>query len=332
MMAVLTCLVPVLSLGGCSNPQSQSATAEQYPKKPINLIVPFAAGGGLDITARAMEKYSVKYLGQSIVVSNIPGGGGTLGWNELAGSKPDGYTIGTVTLGSILQPLYGPTRFHYPSAIEPLIQISDMPIVAIVRVDQPWNDINDLVKYVRSHPGEIKYGHPGLGSPINIVGEMFSKEAQVDIPQVPFQGDSESIAALLGGHVQLAFVNPVTIKEYVKSGKLKVLAVSKEQRLTDPQFANVPTFKEQGYNVVFSFWSGIGAPKGLPPEVRGKLIAGLQGIAQDPEFIQTMNDLGFTVEYLGSENFREKWITENERMEKVVVDTGLANRIKAQKK
>lgn len=333
MMAALTCLVPVLSLGGCSNPQSSQTTmSEQYPQKPITLIVPYVAGGSADTMARAMEKYSVKHLGQSFTVTNVPGGGGTLGWNELAGANPDGYTIGVIGLGCILQPLYGPTRYHYPSAIEPMIQISDLPLLAVVRSDQPWNNINELISYIHEKPGQIKYGHAGLGSPPNMAGEMFVKEAQVNVPQVPFQGDSEAITALLGGHVQVIFVNPATIKEYVKSGKVKALAVTKEQRLTNPEFGDVATFKEQGYNVVFSFWAGIGAPKGLPPEVRGRLIACLQGIAKDPEFIKSLYDLGFTVEYLGPENFSEKWVSESVRMEKVVVDTGLADRIKAQKK
>lgn len=330
--AVVSCLATTMVLGGCSNSQSQTTMAEKYPKKPINLIVPYAAGGSADTIARSMEKYSVKHLGQPFTVTNVPGAGGTLGWNELAGSNPDGYTMGVVALGCILQPLYGQTRYHYPSAIDPLIQISDLPLLAVVRSDQPWNNLNDLIKYIHDKPGEIKYGHAGLGSAPNLAGEMFVKEAQVQVPQVPFQGDSEAITALLGGHVQVIFVNPATIKEYIKSGKVKALGVTKEQRLSEAEFANVPTFKEQGYNVVFSFWQGIGAPKGLPPEVRARIVEGLQGLAQDPEFIKTMNDLGFTIEYLGSESFSEKWIAEKERLGKIVVDTGLAERIKAQKK
>ncbi|HML89786.1 MAG TPA: tripartite tricarboxylate transporter substrate binding protein [Methylomusa anaerophila] len=319
-------------IGGCNFIKSVPvATEKKYPDGPITVIVPTPAGGSVDIMARAMEKVAIKHLGQPIIVKNLPGAGATLGWNELAGSKPDGYTIGVVTTGIILQPLCSPTRYHYPTALEPLGQVVSLPIVAVVRADQPWQSIDDLNRYAKEHPGEIKFGHVGLGAVRHIVGEMFAKEAGINIGQVPFSGEVEELAALLGGHVQIIFVNTSIIKDHVKSGKVRVLAVASEQRLNDPVFKDVPTFKERGMDVVLSLWHGIAAPKMMPKEIQAKLVEGLRQVINDPEYKQNMENLGMPVDYLGPQEFSERWIADTVRLTKVVKESGLAERIAAQK-
>jgi len=320
-----------LLAGGCTT-KDKAATIEKYPNKPITMIVPFAAGGSADMMARAMEKVAQKHLGQSLIVTNVPGGASTIGMNELASAKPDGYTIGYVSVGAMLQPLYGETRYHYSTALEPLVQVMSTPIVAVIRSEQKWQDINSLVTYAREHPGEIKYGHSGLGSGNHIVGEIFAKAADIDISQVPFRGESEALAAVLGGHVQLMFTNPPTVQEYVKSGKVKILAVTSQERLKDPTFANVPTFKEQGIDVLYHNWHAIGSPKGISPEVKTQLTENLAKIIMDPDFQKNMESLGMSVEYLSSQEFSEKWVTQNSYLTKVVKETGIADKIAAQKK
>ena len=317
-------------IAGCG--VQKETTAEKYPTKPINMIVPYAAGGTADIMARGMEKAAAKYFGQTFVITNIPGGGATIGWNELAGAKPDGYTIGIVSSGVFLQPLYDQTRYHYPTALEPLVQVANVPIIIVARSDQLWTDLNDLVRYGKQNPGEIKYGHPGLGAVIHVGAETFAKEAGIDIVQVPFRGDAESLAALLGGHIKLMFTTPYAVKEHVKSGKVKVLAVTADQRLTDPVFANVPTCKEQGVNVSIGFIQAVGAPKGLPADVKARLAEGLKGIVNDPEFRKSMDGLGMPVDYQGFKEFSEKWTTEGARLTQMVKETGIAERIASQKK
>lgn len=325
MMYFLVIIIP-----GCSMQEKSLST---YPNKPITIIVPYTAGGGPDMMARAMEKVAVKYLGQPLIVLNKPGGGATIGWNELASSKPDGYTIGYVASGALLQPLYGPTRYHYPTALEPLALVTYSPTSVVIRADQPWDNINDLIKYAKEHPGELKYGHGGLGTVTHVVGEMFVKEASVDIAQVPFLGPSESLAALLGGHIQMIFTAPpAAVKEYVTDGKVKVLAVAEEQRLTDPVFKNVPTFKEQKLDVVFSLWYGVGAPKDLPKDVNSRLVEGLKGIIQDPDFQKNMEDLGMRAEYLGPQEFSQKWNYDSAQLSRIIKETGMAERIASQKK
>ncbi|CQR72118.1 Bug family tripartite tricarboxylate transporter substrate binding protein [Sporomusa ovata] len=310
----------------------ESMVAEKYPEKPITVIVPFVAGSSSDILARALEKSAHKHLGQPLVVVNVPGGGATLGMNELAGAKPDGYTIGIVATSVILQPLYGQTRYHYPSALEPLVNVVSSHVMLATLADKPWKNLNELVSYAKQHPGEIKVGHSGLGTSVHVTEEMFAKEAGITIKQVPFRGESEVLAALLGGHVQLmGAYSPTVLKEHVKSGTIRILGVAEENRLTLPGFENVPTFKEQGINVAFNFWSGIAAPKEMPLAEKARLISGLREMVNDPEFKENMEKLGMSVQYMGPEDFGDRWIEDNKKLSKIVKETGIAELIAAQK-
>lgn len=330
-VVLLAGILSVLFLAsGCASMQGKTdGGLEPYPSKPITLLVPYSAGGAPDTLARTLSKFSGKYLGQSMVVLNKPGGSTTVALNELAGARPDGYTLSIVSNNVITQPLYGPTQYDYPTALEPLALITSGPRVAVVRADSPWKNLAELTSYARQHPGAIKYGHIGLGGPPHIVGEMYAQEAKIEIEQVPFAGPTEAITALLGGHVQLIFVSSPEIREYVKSGQARALAVSDIKRQTMPEFVAVPTFQEEGLNVVVKTWLGIGAPKGLPAEVKERLSAGIKAIVQDPEFRQS---LGLYIEYLGPTEAAAAWLDEKERMGKVLKDTGLAERIAAEKK
>ncbi|WP_371381796.1 Bug family tripartite tricarboxylate transporter substrate binding protein [Sporomusa aerivorans] len=308
-------------------------TEAKYPAKPITVIVPFAAGGTTDTIARMMEKSAQQHLGQPFIVVNRSGGAAISGMNELAGANPDGYTIGVVPVSVMLQPLYGPTRYHYPTALEPLAKVASAPAIIATRADQSWHNISELVEYAKKHPGEIKFGHAGLGTSPHIAGEAFAREAGIDIVQVPFKGDSEVLVALLGGHIQLGVVATLSpLKEHAKNnGTIRLLGVVEEKRLTIPGFENIPTLKEQGINVAFNFWNGLAAPKGIPTAEKAKLAAGLKRMINDPIFKKDMADIGMSVEYLGPDEFSEEWIIDNAKLAKVVKETGITEVIAAQK-
>lgn len=323
-------LCMALATGGCSREAKESVAKEAYPVKPITLIVPFAAGGGDDIMARALERTAKQHLSQPFVIVNKPGGAGTIGMNELAGVQADGYTIGTVGLNVILQPLYGPTRYHYATALEPLVKVVSTPMVVAVLADQPWRNLGDLVEYAKEHPGELKFGHSGLGTARHITGEMLARETGIKLVQVPFKGDAEALTALLGGHVQLILTTPA-LKEHLKNGSVRILGVAEAKRLTIPGFENVPTFREQGINVALSFWSGLAAPKGITAVEKARLTAGLKEMINDPEFKKNMEDIGMAVDYLGPDEFSDEWIAENPQFTKIVKETGIIDLIAAQK-
>lgn len=322
-----------IMMGGCASMETKmAAPTTKYPDKPITMIVPFSVGGGTDLTARELEKTAAKHLGKPLVVVNKPGGAGIIGWNELASASPDGYTLGIVTNEIVLHPLYGETKYHYPTALEPMVQIASLSTVLAVQTKQPWQTLADLIAYAKEHPGQLKFAHGGIGSINHVIGEMLGKVSGVTLQQVPFRGGGEITAALLGEHVQIAFIGPAAIKEHVKNGTLRVLAVSGEKRLADPLLRDVPTFKEQGLDVVCSYWIGIGAPKGLPTEAKAKLATGLKEMITSPEFKTNQEKLGLELDYLDQQATAKKWLEEEQKFAKVVQETGIADLIKAQKK
>jgi len=329
-VGITSLLVLISILGGCNKATNENMAEVKYPVKPITVIVPFAAGGGNDIIARTLEKTAIQHLGQPFVIVNKPGGASTIGMNEIARAQPDGYTIGIIGMSAILQPLYGQTRYHYPSALEPLVKVVSTPIIVMVLSNQPWKNLNELIEYAKQHPGELKFGHSGLGTSRHITGELFAKEAGINIVQVPFKGESEALAALLGGHIQLIFADPA-IKEHVASGAVRVLGVAESKRLSIPGLDNIPTFQEQGVNIALNFWTGIAAPKGIPYTEKTKLAAGLKEMVNDPEFKKSMADIGMSVEYLGPDEFSDQWIADNRNFANTVKETGIAELITSQK-
>lgn len=332
---VVKSLVALLTLGllttGCSANKAPAATT-QYPTKPVTVIVPFAAGGGSDLMVRAMEKLAPKYLGQPLVVVNKPGGAATIGWNELAASPPDGYTLGVTNISLTLQPLYGPTKYNYPVDLEAIAQATTIPIFLVVKSDSEFKTLADFIKYAKQNPGKIKYSHAGLGQSTHVAAELFAKNADIKIEQVPFSGGSEALTTLLGGHVQAMMASAAEVTNYIKDGKLRALGVAEEKRLTDPVTKDIPTFKEQGVDTVFQVWQGIGATKGLPEDVKNKLAEAFKGIINDPEFKSSATNLSMNVEYLGPSEFSAKWKSESERFKKLVIETGIAEKIASQKK
>lgn len=319
-------------LGGCTSMQSkESITSKKYPDKPITFIVPFGAGGALDVVARMLEKSSVKHLGQPLVILNKPGSAGALGWNELVTAAPDGYTIGISSSELFLHPLYGNSKYNYLTALEPLAQISSTPFIMVVQANQPWETAADLVKYAKEHPGELKFGHSGIGSIPHVVGEAFSKSASITLDQVPFRSAAEAITALLGGHIQVVLINPGTAKEYIKSGMLKTLAVTDANRLIDPVFSNVPTFKEQGFELYYGSRLGLVAPKDMPADVKAKLVEGLKSMLTDPNFKKELASMGLQYEYLDDKQTQKQWISENKGLTKAVQESGIIELIKSQK-
>jgi tripartite-type tricarboxylate transporter receptor subunit TctC len=324
-------LVPSIVVIGCGMGTKESMVEAKYPTKPITIIVPFPAGGSTDLIARMLEKRALQQFGQPLVVINKPGGATTIGMNELAGANPDGYTIGVVPLSLMFQPLYGPTRYHYPTALEPLVKVAASPSTLATLSQHPWNNLNELIAYAKKHPGELKYGHAGLGTTSHVVGEIFAREAGIDIVQVPFKGESEALAALLGGHVHFIITTPPSLKEYVYNGTVSILGVAIEKRLSIPGFENAPTLKEQGVNVAFNVWNGIAAPKLLPATEKARLAAGLKEIITDPSFKKDMENIGMIVDYMGPEEFNDQWIADNATFLKIIKETGIAELIANQK-
>jgi tripartite-type tricarboxylate transporter receptor subunit TctC len=334
LVLLAACLLTILIIGGCTSMENKmvATTSKKYPDKPITIIVPFSIGGASDMIARSLEMTSDQHLGQPLVVVNKPGGAGSVAWNDLASASSDGYTIGISGVELLLQPLYETTKYNYPTALDPLVQIATSPVIMAVLTEQPWNNLDDLIKYAKKHPGEIKFGHGGIGSIGHVTGETLAKSTNIILEQVPFRGAAEGIAALLGKHIQVAFINPAVAKDHMQNGRIKVLALTGENRLTDPSFTDVPTFKEYGLDITYSNSFGVAAPKDLPLDVKTKLVKGLKEMISEAEFKRNMDSLGLQIEYLGPEESQEKWLRESQKLTNSIQEAGILDLIKAQKK
>lgn len=329
---LLVLVASIFIVGGCSTLPVEKVMHEKYPENPITLIVPFSAGGGMDLQARILEKIFPKYIKEDLIIVNKTGGGGTIGWNELISSSPDGYTLGMTATEILMQPLVGETKYHYATALEPIAQISSTPHVLISNIEYSSKNINELVQYMKENPGELKFGYGGIGSISHIFSECFDKRANVNTQKIPFHGGSEVIGSLLGNHVQLAFVNIGAAKEQLQSGKVHALAITGEQRLTDPLLSQIPTLRESGIDIALTVWYGIAVPKETPAEIKEKLAGVLEKISQDPEFKENTEKLGLRVDYLNAEDSKDKWASEMEDFLKMLKETGIDQQIREQKK
>jgi tripartite-type tricarboxylate transporter receptor subunit TctC len=317
-----------LVITGCAGRKKENNVASKFPTKPIQVIVPMAAGGPSDLTARAMEKLSKQYLGESLVVVNKTGAGGALGYNELVESKADGHTIGLAATNMLLQPIYGGTAHNYPQDTVAIAQAVYNPIAVAVLADSPIKTLDDLVKYAQSNPGKIKYAYTNVGSLPHVVSGMFVNQTKVKMEPVPFQGGADSLTAFLGKNVQLMFTQVSEFKNYAKDGKVRILAVATEKRL--PNFPDVPTFKENMMDIVASTWFGIAAPKSIPDDVKAKLSEGFKNIINDASFKKTAEDLGFYVEYLGPNEMAAKWQQETKVYTEAIKVSGIGEEMAKQ--
>lgn len=316
-LSLIACLILIFAFAGCSSMPSEKKP-EKYPTHPIKLIVPFTPGGGIDLHARALQKVAAKHLGVALQVLNKPGGGTNIGLSEVARSNPDGYTWGISIPEIIFHSLYGTTKYHYLTALDPVAQIYTSSLLLTVNADSPYQSLDDAVQYFKTNQKPIKFAHSGYGSASHILGEYFGRSFGIETLQAPFRGGSESITMVLGKHVDMAFLSPTVTKNFVKEGKLRILATTAPKRLADPLFADVPTFKELGSDIEFTDWVGICTPKPLPPEVKAQIAAALKQMILDPEYKAAVEMLGSELEYLGPEECQEKWMADTQRLKKML--------------
>lgn len=256
-----------------------------YPEQPIKMVVAYSAGGGTDIVARLLAQTMQKYLGSqaAVVVVNRPGAGGAIGFSELAAARPDGYTIGFINTPNVLTiPIERKSGFHWQS-FDLLGNIVDDPGNFSVHADTPIKTMSELLAYARANPEKVTYGSTGIGSDDHLAGLMVERAGGVKLTHVPFKGSAEVHTAVASKQIMVAAMNIGEAMQYQKGGTpLRHLGQMSETRSSlAPQ---VPTFKEQGLNVIMASLRGVAAPKGLPVAVRDHLVQAIQKAVADPEF------------------------------------------------
>jgi tripartite-type tricarboxylate transporter receptor subunit TctC len=276
-------LLPAFALSAAVVAPAVSQAA--YPEQAIKMVVAYAPGGGTDIIARLTAQYMQKYLGNnaSFVVMNRPGAGGAIGFTELSSAPPDGYTVGFINTPNVLTiPIERKVNFHWQK-YDLLGNVIDDPGNFSVHADTPIKSLAELVAYAKAHPGEVTYGTTGIGSDDHLAAMMFEKAAGVKLTHVPFKGAAEVHNAVASKQIMVAAMNIGEALQYQKGGTpLRHLGQMSEKRSNIAP--NVPTFKEQGFNVIMASLRGVAAPKGLPPAVREQLVNAVQKAAADPEF------------------------------------------------
>lgn len=247
------------------------AHAQQFPTKPIRLIIPYPPGGATDAIARAVADRIRITLGQPVIVDYRPGAGTAVGSDYVAKSPPDGYTL--LLAGSSMTTLPAVAKVNYDAvkSFEPVSLVMEGPVILVVRPEVPAKNVAELVAYMKANPGKMNFGNAGAGAITHFIAEEFRALAGVDFLHVPYKGAAAVVADLLGGRVQAAFDVPATMGPHVASGALRLLAVQMRRRV--PQFPDVPTMAEAGYPIQGIAWAGVFAPAGTPKPIVARLNA-----------------------------------------------------------
>src|SRR5215218_9774315 len=275
-----------------------------YPERPVQLIVPWAAGGGTDATARIIGTLLEKELGQPVTVVNRTGGSGVVGHAAIAGAPPDGYTIGIITVEIGMMHWQGLTDLTGAS-FTPLALVNADPSGVQVAADAPYKTIDDLLKAIKANPGKLKASGTGQGGIWQLALAGMLKDLKIDpasVPWVPSNGAAPGLQDLVAGGVEIAPVSLPEARSLIDAGKVKSLAVMSDKPAA--LYPNIPTLKAAiGSNWTMAAWRGIVAPKGIPNDVRDKLAATVQKVANSKEYHEFMASRGFGVIYAGPEDF-----------------------------
>ena len=269
------------SVAGSINPIA--ARADDYPNKPIRLIVVTAAGGLMDVAARVLADSLDKSLGQRLVIENRSGSGGNIGAEAVAKSDPDGYTLGLVQIGNIaINPhVYTDMTFDPLVDLVPVAPVTSSAILVVANAKVPASNLTELIALAKKEPGKLSYGSGGNGTAPHLAGEMFKAAAGVNILHVPYRGVGPAVNDTIGGHVQLTFAGLGAVRSGVDAGALKILAVA--QIAAAEIGAAVPDLRRSGLpGYEFVTWFGVVAPKGTPPAVIATLVKQIHAMQDDP--------------------------------------------------
>jgi tripartite-type tricarboxylate transporter receptor subunit TctC len=301
------------------------ATAQEhdYPKRQIDLIVPFVAGGTTDNIARLVAQRFGDSWSQTVVVNNRPGGGGIIATHTVAKAPPDGYTLLVTTIGFAITPALQKLPYDPLKDFAPITELASLPLMLVVHPSVPATSLQELVALAKAKPGGLDYASSGIGTSPHLATEMFKSMAGVDLVHVPFKGNAEANNALLGGHVKIYFALVPAVLQHVKTGMLRPLAVTTERRLS--YLPDVPTIAELGYpGYEISSWQGVFAPAGTPKEIVAKINGELVRMLNAPEVRVRISQEGADPVGSTPDEFAVRVRSEIAKWSKVIKDAGLA--------
>ncbi|MGZ5177208.1 MAG: Bug family tripartite tricarboxylate transporter substrate binding protein, partial [Burkholderiales bacterium] len=239
--------------------------AQDYPARPVQLVVPFSAGGAVDAVARLMAQKLTERLGKTFVVDNRPGAGSQIGLDILSAAAPDGYTLMMISATTVIHPLLYHSHYDIVRDFAPVSQVTAQGYALVVHPSIPASSVAEFVQYLKAHPGKVNYASSGIGSPIHMTGELFQIATGTKMTHIPFKGMGAAYTDLLAGRVQSAFATVISSLVHVRSGKLRALGVTTARRVA--ALPDTPTLTESGVPVTVVNWYGMIAPRGTPKPI-----------------------------------------------------------------
>lgn len=311
-------LAGLLCLGG-----TMAQTAQGYPNKPIRFIVPYAPGGSTTLVARLIGAKLTESWGQQVLVDNRPGANTAIGSEALARSAPDGYTISLAATTHTTVPHLVPNLpYDALKDFAPVASLVTTQLVLVLNPAVPANNLKEFIALAKAKPGELNFAAVGTGSSTHLAGEVFKSVASVKLQHVPYKGTGPALTDLIGGQVQLNFDTPVTSIPHIRSGKLKAIAITGNNRLAS--LSEVPTFAEAGLpEYDFQLWFGVLAPAGTPKDVLNKLSTEIGRILALPDVKESLAAQGLDTAYLPPEQFGMLIKADFERYGKVIKAAGI---------
>ena len=303
---------------------SAAAGAQEYPTKPITLIVPWPAGGSTDISMRAIAERASKELGQPIAIDNKAGGGGTVGPATMAAAaKPDGYTIAQIPITVFRLPLMQDVSWDPAKDFTYIVHLTGYTFGVTTSADGPFKTWQDVVDFAKANPGKVTYATPGTGTSLHVGMEQIAAKAGIKLTQVPFKGGAETNAAVLGQHTMLQ-ADSTGWKPLVDAKQLRLLMVWTAKR--SPNYPDTPTLQELGYSMVYDSPFGIAGPKGMDPKIVAKLHDAFKKAVEDPAVIATLAKYDMVPNYKNTEDYRKFVVEVTESERKVIGSLGLGKK------
>lgn len=316
-------LIAALATSALAFLGAPAASAQEFPSRPIKLVAPLAPGGATDLVARVLAERAGKILGQPMVVENRPGAGGTVGSALVVQSPPDGHTLlmGTIGTLAISPAMYPKMPYDTDRDLTPVVLVAGGQFALVVHPSFPARNFEEFLEQARAQPGKINYGSAGNGSTLHLGMELLASMAGLRLTHVPYKGSGPLVTALAAGEVQVGLPDVPSVMQFVRSGRLRALAVTGMQR--DPTLPDVPTVTEsgiKGYDVVV--WLGVMAPARTPPEIINRLNEAMVRALREPEVSARLKEFGMQVYASSPSEFARFLSAERAKWEPIVKSSG----------
>ena len=313
-----------LAAGAAALPaMSRIAGAQTYPTRPITMVVAYAAGGAVDSAARILSQKLQDKLHQPVVVDNRPGAGSLIGTNFVAKAAPDGHTLLLMELGAVLAKWLNKTvPFDVTSDFTPIAKVATTPVVLFAHPSVTFHDVKELITFSKANPRKLSVGTPGVGTAHHLAAAWLNTAAKIDITHVSYRGAAPALNDLLGGQIPLIWATPVAVMPFVEQGKVKVLAVSTQQR--SPMMPQVPTVSESGVpEFDIEIWLGVAAPARVPPQIVVRVVQAIRETIELPDVQIRMSTLGLNFDFRNSDQFRELIVRDHQKYRMIIREAGI---------